>query len=738
MINPLSQCLLSAVFITALTAPWAAHAATTDGLDQPPPREMATAKADSAEEAPTALGPIIVEGKLLTPLTSPSTTEMQETIATVPGAMTLVKDDDDKRNHSNMADAMRYVPGLYINSATGGDEVDLSMRGSNLDSVDYDQNGILLLQDGIPVSTADGNNHNRVIDPLSAQSAMVAPGANGMRYGASTLGGAINFITPTAYDLPGITTLVNGGGYGQVEGRITAGKVLANGLDGLASIEFKQRDGFREHSNQRKTALYSNAGWRISDALDTRLYATYIDSDVELSGALTRAQFDANPRQASADALSGDYQKNVKTWRLASKTTWKPDAKRRLEVGLAYEGQQLYHPIVADFGGDNPFFDGLLIDTDHKNIATSVRYTHSIGNHELQFGVNYLVGGQDGEQYGNASGQRGDLQTLVDQNARTLQLYVMDHWQLGQRWTLVPGIQYIHARREINNTTVVNTHTPDPSTPPNGTQFPGHTQDSYSAVNPRLGVIYQLLPDVQVFANASRLYEPPTNFVLQNQQVGGGATLDAMEGTTVEIGTRGQHRLGLSSQWRWSLATYYSWIKNEILARKNLNQQAGQPRFFVNNVDKTVHVGIEALIAAHIALNNIHAIEPTLSLTVNQFKFDGDPSFGNNQLPVVPDYVLRGELLYKNSNGFYIGPTFDLVDDRFADYANSYNVDGYALVGLLAGWSDQRLRVYVEARNLTNKDYVSTLNVVGNASANDALLQAGAPLSVYAGMSVSW
>ena len=74
-----------------------------------------------------------------------------------------------------------------------------SSRGSNLDATDYDMNGIELFQDELPVMGADGNNHNRVLDPLGARFATVARGANWLEYGASTLGGAIDFVSPTAH-----------------------------------------------------------------------------------------------------------------------------------------------------------------------------------------------------------------------------------------------------------------------------------------------------------------------------------------------------------------------------------------------------------------------------------------------------------------------------------------------------------------------------------------------------------
>jgi iron complex outermembrane receptor protein len=123
--------------------------------------------------------------------------------ALTPGAVSVVDGETFyQRSVDNMADALRYVPGVWTESTTGGDAIFISSRGSNLDATDYDNNGVKLFQDGLPVSTADGNNHNRFMDPLAARHAIIARGANALTYGASTLGGAIDFVSPTVRNSP--------------------------------------------------------------------------------------------------------------------------------------------------------------------------------------------------------------------------------------------------------------------------------------------------------------------------------------------------------------------------------------------------------------------------------------------------------------------------------------------------------------------------------------------------------
>jgi iron complex outermembrane recepter protein len=223
---------------------------------------MATAFGQPENSAPSALDIITVTGNM----------EAESgAIALTPGGGSLIDMDDFReRDVGSLADVLRYVPGIWAVSDSGNDEMFFSSRGSNLDATDWDMNGIKLLQDGLPVTTADGNNHNRIIDPLAARYASVLRGANAMSYGASTLGGAINFVTPTARDNTGIDLLLNAGDHGQRLGRLTLAEVLSESLDGLATLEGKQWDGYREHNSQERAGLYANVGWQLTGNVATR------------------------------------------------------------------------------------------------------------------------------------------------------------------------------------------------------------------------------------------------------------------------------------------------------------------------------------------------------------------------------------------------------------------------------------------------------------------------------------
>ncbi len=651
--------------------------------------------------------------------------------ALTPGGVTVVDGNELYSRHiSGIADMLRYVPGMFAQSSYGSDELFFSSRGSNLDATDYDKNGVKLLQDGLPVTTADGNNHNRVIDPLTARYASVARGANALTYGASTLGGAIDFTSPTARNSAPLSVFLDGGSYGSLNGRATIGGVREK-MDGLLTLEGRQWDGYRDHSNQERWGVYGNAGWQPSTKTQVQLFGTYVYNDQRLPGALTRDEANADPNQASLAALDGNYGKVVKTARVAGKTTWSLGTNGSLSAGLSYEGQSLFHPIVnqvvVDFDGPGPNppveVFSLLIDTDHRDLGAMFRYDRQAGAHNLLAGLNVGKGSVNGGNYRNLNGRPNGLSESYDSHSDTVEMFVMDRWRASNRWTAVFGAQAVSAARDVlvTNATTGAITNPD---------------DRYTTVNPRVGVIAALSGAGEVYGNVSRLFEAPTTFQLIDQVRGGNATLEPMTGTVAELGWRSRTSQSPGIRWTWDIAAYYARINNEILS---LDDPTAPGNSLVTNIDKTTHAGLEALVGGSFAVAAAHRIEPQVSVTLNQFHFDNDAIYGTNRLPAAPPYAVRGEVLYRHAGGgFYAGPTFDVIGKRYVDFANSYTVNRYGLLGLRAGLSGRRWEVFGEVRNLFDTDYIATVSVLNVAAADARVLNPGQPLSVYTGLRFSF
>lgn len=656
--------------------------------------------------------------------------------AKVPGSVYIVGSDAlRQRTVNNLADALRYVPGVMAQSNAGSDDLVLSIRGSNLNSLSYDNSGVALFQDGLPVTTADGNNHNRMVDPLTASNVIVANGINALTYGASALGGAIDFISRTARNTDPQQLFFSGGNHGQGEASLSTGGVSGD-LDGMVTLDAKHFDGYRQHSRQDRNSLHANGGWQVSDRLALRAFVTYINNRQQLPGALTRAQFKADPWQANPSYAAGNHQLNVKTERLATTGTWDISADSRLEFGLSYEYQQLFHPIVDVFvpvgPGPNPPLTkvfSLLIDSAQRTTSGMLRYHLTRGNHDLLTGIDVAHTAGRGGNYANDVGRRGELQDVVNQRADNVTVFALDRWKFAPNWTLVYGGQGVSTHLDDRQIDGVN----------HGNHQPRNHKDRFASFNPRVGIIRALTPTSEAYASVGRLYQSPNSFDLNNARTERGpqADLDAMDGTAYEAGLRGASAASAQAvRWHWNLSAYYEQIHNEILSIDDPNAPGTS---LTSNIDRTTHAGIEALLAASVPLGeSASRIEPLLSATWNEFSFDHDPNYGNNHLPSAPRYVLHGEVMLRKYDGFYAGPIFDVVGARYADFANTYRVGAYALMGLRAGIKREHWELFAQADNVFNRRYAVSLGVSNQSSPDDAALNPGTPRSVYVGLRIHY
>ncbi|MEO6699429.1 MAG: Plug domain-containing protein, partial [Paraperlucidibaca sp.] len=119
-----------------------------------------------------------------------------------PGGVSVVDAQDYLTGRAGtMEDTLKLAPGVFIASRFGSDEARISIRGSGLQRT-FHGRGLLLLQDGVPLNLADGGFDMQAIEPQATRYIEVERGANALRYGGSTLGGAINYVSETGRSSP--------------------------------------------------------------------------------------------------------------------------------------------------------------------------------------------------------------------------------------------------------------------------------------------------------------------------------------------------------------------------------------------------------------------------------------------------------------------------------------------------------------------------------------------------------
>ena len=247
-----------------------------------------------------------VEVAAVTAIGSPEElAEVRERMREVPGAVDLIEAAELERTRlTNFRDVLRFSPGVYIQPRFGAaDESQLSIRGSGLRN-NFHLRGVNVLVNGMPYRNADGFTDFESLELLTASNIQVYKGGNALRFGGSTMGGAVNIETKTGYTAEPLRFFGQGGSYGFFKGQLSSGDVLGN-ADYYASYAHTTLDGFRDFAEQRRDRLNAHLGTVLSDRVDLRGFYFFAHVEEQLPGSLSRAGIDADPRQANPPHVEG-------------------------------------------------------------------------------------------------------------------------------------------------------------------------------------------------------------------------------------------------------------------------------------------------------------------------------------------------------------------------------------------------------------------------------------------------
>lgn len=637
-------------------------------------------------------------------ITVPSLPEAKRAMRRVPGGANVIDSETYATGRaSTVQDALGYSPGVFVQSRAGAEESRLSIRGSGIQRT-FHLRGIKILQDGSRLNLADGGADFQAIEPLATRYIEVFRGGNALQYGSTMLGGAINFVTPTGYDAERFRARGEAGSFGYNRLMASSGGVHGS-LDYFASVSRYSQDSFRDWAATDNWRMFSNAGYRITPDLETRFYLTYVKSDSQLPGNLTKAQLKSDPRQANAFSLFGRQKRDIDLIRVANRTVLKLGNSQQLEFSGFYSHKDLWHPI----------FQVLAQPTNDYGIGLRYINEMPIASYRNRFvlGFEPSWGNVMDNRFKNDGGNAGARTAKFDQHASSYVVYGENQFYLLPQLSLIVGGQYTYTTRKQKDLFMAG----------------GVDQSrsrNYQRFTPKAGLIYDLNPDIQFFSNVSTSFEPPSFAELTSGPVQAPTFAKAQRAITFEVGSRGR----LFNMAEWDVALYRAHVRNELLA---LVDPATSSPIGTANADKTVHQGIELGLDVELA----KMLYLRQMYMFSDFKFDKDAAFGNNQLAGIPRHFYKAELTYRHADGYYIGPNVEWSPQKYyVDHANTLSADSYALLGFKIGKrSKSGFSWFAEARNLTDRKYAATTGVVENARGIDqAQFLPGDGRSFFAGL----
>jgi len=654
------------------------------------------------KKSPVQLPAITVIANAKSSLTVPSNSQAREEINQTPGGVAVVDSKTFENKYTlNLQDTLTYVPGVYAQKRFG-EEVRISVRGSGL-SRGFHMRGLELLQDGVPFNLADGSADFQEADTLAFQRLEVFKGSNALKFGGSTLGGAVNMVSKTGKSNPEDQIRLEVGSFATKRFNVQSGRNFGDS-DMFISLTGASNNGYRDHSAQKNLKLNSNFGKKIGETAETRFYLSANSIDQELPGSLSRYNALNNSTMADAGAVSGNQKRDIRSVRVSNKTSFILNDGDKIDVGAFLNVKDLSHPISI-------FIDQKTVD---YGIFAQRSGEYNLADHRNTFllGVRTHFGKTDAKVFQNIRGVKGAQTSNSDQNSKNTTIYGENNFFLTQKLSLITGAQLSWSKREEKNYL-----------------FPQESDEKiYRSFNPKIGMLYEVAKDMQFFANVSKSHEPPTFSELTQSGTVGFTPLDMQKAWTAEVGTRGN--LGILE---WDMSFYRSWIKNEML---QYNVGSGIPASTFNAQD-TVHQGIEIGLNSKIAENIFFSsdkLKLNNSYTLSDYHFDKDRQYGNNLIAGQPKHFLRSELRYDQPIWF-LASNIEVASNAQVDFSNTVKSPGYAILGFTSGYTlNQNVSFFLDGRNLLDKNYIATFSTAVKGATN--VFYPGDGRAFYAGIKI--
>ncbi len=620
--------------------------------------------------APAHADPVAESDRAIIVTAHRAAQEAEAQAARTPGGTDVVTYGDyADKSLISLRDVLAYSPGVYLQPRYG-QEVRISIRGSGL-SRGYHMRGLTLLQDGVPINLADDNGDFQELEPTFFDHLEVYRGANALRFGSGTLGGAINGVTPTGATARGLYLRGDLGSNDTLRGFASYG-VTAGPGDAWAAVSVDRSDGDRDHAGRHSLRFHGNAGLQIADNIENRTYVSINRIDQKLPGALDFVTATSTPKTGN---FTGDQQRDIDSLRLQNRTRVR-FAGGHLDAGVFVNDKSLFHPIYQ------------VVDQKSVDRGAYARLDYSSGAFEVTLGGEARFGETASRRYINVNGERGTKTFDADQDARTANLYAELRYRPVEQVQVIAGGVYADGMRRQ--------HMTFNSSVGGVTDVTGRRD--FHAFSPKLGLLIEPSDAVQVYANYSRSVEFPG--FIELAQVASFVNLDPQRAWTAEIGTRG-HR-GIV---RWDLSAYRANLRGEML-QFSIGPDIPASTF---NAERTRHQGIEAALSFDFA----DWLRVRQVYQFSDFRFVDDRQYGDNRLPVVPRHAYRGEIRV-GSDALHLAPNVEWVPQGpFADYANTLRTKGYALLGLSGGATvADGVDLFLDARNLTGRKAVGDISAV--------------------------
>ena len=627
----------------------------------------------------------------------------EDSISKIPGAAVIVSQEQIQQFTPNSTEEiLKRVSGVYVKpeeeSAIVGN---IGMRG--ISSADYKT---LILEDGVPVAAGLFVGNGRYYNPRIQRmdSIEVLKGSSALRYGPMNIGGVVNYRTKQPKD--GALVDLSIGSWDTYKTTVELGGSSPTKDSNVGAIlSWAKSDGFMDKGYEMKDAVIK-AGTAIGDNQWVGVKFTHYENDANIS---YRGQFLGEYYAKKQNNPAPD------DWFLTERNSF--DINHRWDINPDTELQTLLYwsEMNRDYWryGVNPTDSqaaGRWIYTD--NVSGNNRAFERIGAEtrliakntifnipgEAEIGLRLMNEKMDDVTINakRATPRSGTTAKDTKDSAKSVALYAQNRFDISDQLSVTPGVRverYEQQRDDKQKNETVKT--------------------SNTEVMPGLGVTYQFIPAVQLYASVYKAFSPALNgdslSGLKDQK------LDAETAVSWELGLRGQQ-----DAVRYELTAFRMDFDNQIIpANSNSDFQS-------TNGGKTYNQGLEG--AVSLEFENGFDVFANLTWIANA-EFKGDrynkngslKSKDGDRVPYTPEWVANLGVGYTYA-GLRSQLSANYTGSQFTDELNTKpiventsgfftgKIDAYTTVDLTTRYTlNDQVEFYGAVKNLEDKRYIASL-----------------------------
>lgn len=607
----------------------------------------------------------------------------------------------------NLSETLVRVPGVVVaNRNNYAQDLQVSIRGFGA-RANFGVRSVRLFQDGIPATMPDGQGQSSSFSLASAQRIEVLRGPFSALYGNAS-GGVIAVFTEDGTDPPQALGQVVGGSYGTYNA-IAKGEGIYRGVNYVVAGNHFATDGYRHHSEASRDL--ANVKLKVDVDPDTRVTLignSFYQPDAHDPLGLTRAQWEADPRQADVSAGVFNTRKTVNQQQGGIALERRLGADAQLRV-TGYGGRRLVRQYLALSGIGATSSGGVTdLDGDFEGIDARIttRATVAGGPLTLTAGTAYDRQHQRRKGFVNNNGDLGDLRRNEDDYVSSTDGYLQAEWSPDGRLSFLAGARYSDVRFNSVDQ-YINASNPDDS-----------GRVAYNHFSPAVGAVWHAAPNLNIYVNWGEGFETPSFIELAYRTVGTGLNFD-LHPAISRSAEAGIKAYILGGQ-KLNLAVFTTRTSDEIVI-----DTATGGRTTYKNASKTRRRGVEAEWEAPLP----YGFNAYASYTYLSAEFASDATTGvppqvipaGSKLPGVPQASAFAELAWSRPEwhgisagleGQYAGKVY--VNDRNADAAPSYAIANVRL-GFEQSAGQWTFREFARVNNLFDRNYVGSV-IVGDTN----------------------